>query len=428
MLIICSKKKSVHDLMTKKGFSMKVNSIAANYSTPINRKNYAVETKINKAPSNVTNTISYEKLPLGNIYGAKINFTGEQGEKRTLRKALIPRINFEDYKKMTESEKEDFRKKYKVFQYRDDINYLVDNKPEHLAMPLQSEETMDKFIEVADWYNKYKDHPIICLGRSPKWFLNTSLWMKDGLENYDFAAFSGYWYRPDPVDGMIRVKNSGPTQEEYEAYKKYLTDIEADPLSIIIKADKAGEKAIITDYVETGKGFTSYLDVMADIAEDQGVLDKFGKSFDILSIGSLEYTEDRKNLEYKPDPPKVIMPEKLQSYDIGKNLWEQGEIKQEYFDMSRKVFDDMLYNQNSNECRSAFYPHYYWGYFSPNKYKTNNVHDPKEVQELLTHLHSDSPIFDFDPLMSDFRNLLNFRILDALNQRNLLKEKHVTRM
>ena len=39
-------------------------------------------------------------------------------------------------------------------------------------------------------YNKYKGQPIICLGRSPKWFLNTSLWMKDGIDGYDFVAFS----------------------------------------------------------------------------------------------------------------------------------------------------------------------------------------------------------------------------------------------
>ena len=50
-----------------------------------------------------------------------------------------------------------------------------------------------------------------------------------------------------------------------------------------------------------------------------------------------------------------------------------------------------------------------------------------EVAKLLTHMKSDSIIFDFPQIMSDYRNLLNFRILDGLERRGLLKDKHKTK-
>ena len=37
-------------------------------------------------------------------------------------------------------------------------------------------------------------------------------------------------------------------------------------------------------------------------------------------------------------------------------------------------------------------------------------------------------ITSFTAAMQDFRNLLNFRILDALDARKLLKESHITKI
>ena len=271
--------------------------------------------------------VDYVKAPIGNIYGAKINYSSHPNS--------IPLINFENYKAMCKSDKDYFRNLYRNFHKRPDIMNLFETKPESMHLPLQSEEEMDEFIKVSRWYNQFKEHPIICLGRSPKWFLNASLWMKDGIPDYKYTAFSGYWYRPDYREGMIRINGAGPTADEYDAYKIYLQDIKADPLSIVKDVEKKGKKAIITDYIETGKGMTSYMEVMGNFAKEQGVLDAFGKSFDIAKIGSQDYTLNRLKIE-EVGTPVVHMPEILRPYSIPKTLWDEGEIKQTYYDMPLK--------------------------------------------------------------------------------------------
>ena len=114
---------------------------------------------------------------------------------------------------------------------------------------MRTEKDMDDFIEISKIYNKYKDQPIICLGRSPKWFLNTSLWMKDGINRYDFVAFSKFWYRKDPYEGMKRMDRYAPTEKEEAAYRKYLKGLRVDPKSIVKKMQETGKKTVITDYI-----------------------------------------------------------------------------------------------------------------------------------------------------------------------------------
>ena len=88
----------------------------------------------------------------------------------------------------------------------------------------------------------------------------------------------------------------------------------------------------------------------------------------------------------------------------------------------------MLINQNTNECRSTYYPHEAWTIYQPNKFKTGMIKDMHKIKETLAMLESSRPIYHFEPVMSAYRNLLNFRILDALNARNLLKAIHKTRI
>ena len=84
------------------------------------------------------------------------------------------------------------------------------------------DETMKKFIEASKIYLNYKDQPIICLGRSPKWFLNTAFWMKDGVPEYNFVAFSKYWFIKDPNGDLRRMNHVAPSEEQEFAYRKYL--------------------------------------------------------------------------------------------------------------------------------------------------------------------------------------------------------------
>ena len=94
---------------------------------------------------------------------------------------------------------------------------LYDKKYRYL--PLKTERNMNEFIKASQIYTKFKEQPIISLGRSPKWFLDAATWMKDGIEGYKFVAFSKYWFWPDSVEGMKKLDNLAPTEEEIRIYK-----------------------------------------------------------------------------------------------------------------------------------------------------------------------------------------------------------------
>lgn len=203
----------------------------------------------NKQNNSAVSTANSNHSELSNAYYTYgINFRGLRNTQKT-----VPDIDFDEYKSMKEPTKQRYRKVYQNFDKNPSINKndLVDSK--YLSLPLQTEKKLNDFIDFSKIYLEYKKNPIICLGRSPKWFLNTALWMKDGIDPYTFVAFSKYWYIPDKIDGARKLKGLAPTPEEETAYKKYLKSIQADPKSIVEKAEKAGEKVVITDYIQSGK-------------------------------------------------------------------------------------------------------------------------------------------------------------------------------
>jgi hypothetical protein len=153
---------------------------------------------------------------------------------------------------MSENQKKILRKKYAAFDKKmlAEKEDLIDKKFAYL--PLRNEATMDEFIKTAKIYTKYKDQPIFCLGRSPKWFLNAALWMKDGIDDYKFVAFSKNWFDEDKKEGVKRNIHNEPTPEEKNAYFKYLKRIKADPKSIVEHMNETGKKTVITDYIDTG--------------------------------------------------------------------------------------------------------------------------------------------------------------------------------
>lgn len=379
---------------------------------------------------NSANTAQYVTPPVSYRYNANIHFTS-QAEKKLIRHDVkVNTINFEDYKHMKPYTKKRLAKLCKDFdklisEEQQETLRKIDPNPDFFRIPLQSEATMDEFLNVAKMYSQYKDHPIVCLGRSPKWFLNTSLYMKDGIPTYDFAAFSGRWYWVYDGDfgnnsGLVKMEKLVPTEAEEVAYRKYLKNIQVDPISLVKKAQKSGNKVIITDYIDTGKGMTSFLDLMSRYAKDQGVLDEFAHSFDLVTIGSNEYRQARKGSEYIPDP-KVWLPELLEPYGRATTAWGTGAvINQKYHNIDYDVFREMLLNQISNECRSTYYPSSAWTVYSPNKFKTGYI-DIDRYKPLIKNLPSNDTVNMFEPVVQAYRNLLNFSILDTLNSKNLLK-------
>lgn len=331
-------------------------------------------------------------------------------------KARIVRdIEHKEYIEMSEEEKEEIRKKYIEFYKLVDFEdlYQKNGYSRISMMPLYNEETMDSFLKISREYNQYADHKIICVGRSPKWFLNASIWMKDGIKDYDFIAFSTNWYKRNHRGlGLEQTfkPESYPKDEDAKAYRDYLERMKCSPKDII-EAAKDGKQVIITDYIHSGCGLASFLDILSKFAEEDGVLEDFAKSIKIFTMSSIEYFDDLDYMLYSYYPI-VILPERL------KNLG----VVQEYHDMPSTVMRQMLINKNTNECRSTYYPPAAWTIYDPTDFKTGLIQDKdlKNIPEIMKRTN-----VRFTDGMKDYRNLMNFRILDALKKRNLLKAKDI---
>lgn len=330
---------------------------------------------------------------------------------------IVYDIEHDEYINMSEEEKNRIREKYENFFKLvnfDDLHKKTGRTTDS-TMPLYNPATLNDFLKTSSEYNKYRDHKIICVGRSPKWFLNASIWMKNGIEDYDFVAFSTNWYERNNYGlGLKQTFHPEryPKEEEKEAYKKYLKSLKCSPKDII-EAAKDGKKVIITDYIHSGCGLASFLDILSKIAEEDGVLDDFAKSIKLYTLSSMDYFDELGYTMYSYYPI-VILPDRLKPY----------KIEQEYHDMNANVMREMLINKNTNECRSTYYPPAAWTIYNPKDFKTGFIQDVdlKNVPQIMKKTH-----IRFTDGMKDFRNLMNFRILDGLNKANLLKLKHITR-
>ena len=161
------------------------------------------------SPQKSTNTT---KLPSINEVTLPINFKAER--------KTVPDVDYFSYRTMSEPMKRFLRKRCTDFNEKVKTSELENQNKKYL--PLMKDEDMKKFVEICSQFNKLKDDPILCLGRSPKWFLNTSLWMKDGIDNYKFVAFSKFWFRKQGDELVKMGPMFQPTPEEKKAYKKYV--------------------------------------------------------------------------------------------------------------------------------------------------------------------------------------------------------------
>lgn len=378
--------------------------------SPVSVKNQYNFNQSKRVNHNNCNMISYDTF----VKNSNINKTKEH---ISFQRRLVGDVEYEQYLKMSEEQKEFYRYNHKNFYKLINIDELFfPKKYPSNALPLSLDNDMKNFLGVASAYNKYRGNKIICVGRSPKWFLNTSMWMKNGIEDYSMAAFSSNWYHRDHQGvgpNLYRDNNKVPTDNQTASYRRYTKKIKCDPVSIVQKANRLGKPVIITDYIHSGSGLTSYLDLMSKFAEDAGVLDDFAKSIELFTMGSVEYLDDLGYCCWY-SLPKVLMPERLSGYDI----------PQHYHDMSANVLERILIEKNTNECRSTYYPPAAWTVYNPMKYKTGLIPDErlKEMPRIR-----DGVVNNYTDAMKDYRNLMNFRILDYLYQNNLLKDKHKTR-
>ena len=81
-----------------------------------------------------------------------------------------------------------------------------------------------------------------------------------------------------------------------------------------------------------------------------------------------------------------------------------------------------MLNQNTNECRSSYYPHQAWTVYQSDRFKTGLIKDFNKVDKLAEQHQMPHKTFNnFRAEMGDFRNYLRFRILNGLQKRHLLK-------
>ena len=175
-----------------------------------------------------------------------------------------------------------------------------------------------------------------------------------------------------------------------------------------------GKKTVITDHICTGKGACSFLDILSKMANDDGILEDFSKSIQIVGLGSMDYMEILNPMADSISTPRVPMPPLLKPY--------KNNIRQDFYNIKDfSVFEDMLLNRNTNECRSTYYPPFAWNVYRPDVFKTGMVKDMNNVRKMLEILKDEKYIVSFTAPMQDYRNLLNFRILDYLHSQDLLR-------
>jgi hypothetical protein len=303
--------------------------------------------------------------------------------------------------------------------------------PNSPKIPLGTKKDVDELFRVAEMYSQFKDQQIVCLGRSPKWFLKTAQWMDGGIKKYKFSAFSGFWYRQDIFEpgNVVRSRVMEPTEEEVAAYRKYLKRLNLDPATYVRNYKQTGKRTVITDFIETGKGVTSYLEILARYALDQinsgkfnFTMEDFAKSFELFLIGNMEnqekfYLDDSSCMS----EPRVVFPEELWPYE--------KYIKQDFREIKEySLFEDILMNENTTECRSTYYPHQMWTVYDPDRFKVGMPSKTMKKKEILDYIRKEAVklkkkdvVASFTPTMRDFRNLLTFKILDELAKAKRLK-------
>ena len=146
-------------------------------------------------------------------------------------------------------------------------------------------------------------------------------------------------------------------------------------------------------------------------------MEDFSKSIQIVGIGSLSYLEDLNPFAESISVPRVPMPPLLEPYS--------SNIKQEFHNIDYYLFEEILLNRNTNECRSSYYPHSAWPVYSPDEYKTGMVTDMALVKRIKEKFKEEKYITTFTAPMQDYRNLLNFRILSYLDSKNMLREDEI---
>lgn len=160
--------------------------------------------------------------------------------------------------------------------------FIAECKLKYPDYPFLEENNIDKLINLSKFFidrSERHNYRLAGIGRSPLWILETGKLLKDGIDDYINAAFSGAFY----------PEGSMPDKTIIDHYRNYLKKIELDPETIVNKSRENGQKTIFIDLVGTGDCMNSFMQIFSnwtkEITEKQeGFFKDFKESMAIYAL------------------------------------------------------------------------------------------------------------------------------------------------
>lgn len=157
-------------------------------------------------------------------------------------------------------------------------------------MILKNPANIDELIATArELNNRYKNSVIVSLGQSPAYIVKAAEILNE-LENnkyqneYKYLAFSGRFLsknrfppsyeEEEPYPNKIFYQSprySLPTENQLEAYKKYLKLLKLDPIEITNRFNKSQIPTVFVEYMQHGESLASFLYTLNAIAATEGI-------------------------------------------------------------------------------------------------------------------------------------------------------------
>jgi len=199
--------------------------------------------------------------------------------------ALEGKLSVRQYLELTESEKQHLRAQFQeVFKPRlsETARLIYGDKAEPNTYPLTKDPLTEQLVTSAQTLSStYPNDKIVALGRSPLWFVETARLLEGSPERYEYVAFSGRWYERGQEKNRFGFESSGsaalrpgpvgPNSVQIQAYRTYLSNLGLDPIAIVRNAEEKGRKTIVVEYTQFGESLMSFLSVLSDWAEEQGL-------------------------------------------------------------------------------------------------------------------------------------------------------------
>jgi hypothetical protein len=157
--------------------------------------------------------------------------------------------------------------------------FIKECKLKYPGYPFLEENNLDELVSLSKFFSyRHSDNRLVGIGRSPLWVLETGKLIKNGIDDYINAAFSGAFY-PECM----------PDKTVIDHYRNYLKKIELDPETIVNKLKEKGQKTIFIDLVGTGDRMNSFTQIFSDWAKEidnnlKGFFNDFKESIAINAI------------------------------------------------------------------------------------------------------------------------------------------------